>query len=221
MNPSLQSHFAHYDERLDRFRRENTRLDGRPRVVLLGDSLTEALDVAGVFPDRQVLNRGINSDHLEWPGGERGVLHRLGEDLLARAPAAIFILIGINDLGDAPADIERPARLYEELLRRLQARYPDAKLFCQSLLPTRACHAHLNGSVAQLNARIGNLAKKFGTGFLDLHRLMADEKGELSAALSRDGLHLRRRAYRIWERELEGTGELGRRRSGLLARVFG
>ena len=38
---------------------------------------------------------------------------------------------------------------------------------------------------------------------IDLHALYADEKGELRAELTRDGLHLISTAYDPWKREIE------------------
>jgi hypothetical protein len=71
-------------------------------VVFLGDSITQGWKtLAKVFPDFKVVNRGIGGDTT------RGVLYRLNADVLALKPAAVVLLIGINDLGlgGKPEDI--------------------------------------------------------------------------------------------------------------------
>jgi hypothetical protein len=63
-------------------------------VVFLGDSITQGWNsIARIFPDIKVVNRGIGGDTT------RGVLYRLNADVLALKPAAVVLLIGINDIG--------------------------------------------------------------------------------------------------------------------------
>src|SRR5208283_263374 len=63
-------------------------------VVFLGDSITQGWTaLAKVFPDFKVVNRGIGGDTT------RGILYRLNADVLALKPAAVVLLIGINDIG--------------------------------------------------------------------------------------------------------------------------
>jgi lysophospholipase L1-like esterase len=47
------------------------------------------------------------------------------------------------------------------------------------------------------------LADEFGYDYLDVHSLLADDKGELKAEYTGDGLHLNAEAYEIWLAEVE------------------
>ncbi|MBF5042618.1 hypothetical protein FGE12_09415 [Aggregicoccus sp. 17bor-14] len=211
---------AHHDRRLEQFRQENAALSRREgtQVVFLGDSLTEAFAVQRAFPERCVVNRGINSDHLGGTQG-RGLLARISPELLAPAPSDVFVLAGVNDLGDRPDDVEGALARFRDLLQALRASYPDVRLWVQSLLPARAPYAHLNEPVRQLNARLRPLAAELGATYLDLHDLLSEAHGELDARLSRDGLHLTPRAYAIWSALLARSADLGRHHRPLLSRL--
>ena len=49
------------------------------------------------------------------------------------------------------------------------------------------------------------LAAEFGCDYLDLHKLMLDEKGELKAEFTPEGLHLTEAAYLVWRAEILKT----------------
>ena len=38
--------------------------------------------------------------------------------------------------------------------------------------------------------------------YIDLHSLMKDEKGELKAEFTGDGIHIKEPAYQIWKKEI-------------------
>jgi lysophospholipase L1-like esterase len=192
----------HYANRVRAFKEQNQQLQ---YVVLLGDSITEGFDVAKHFPGRRVLNRGIGADVIgnALPDDDpRGVLRRLDESVFDCAATDVFLLIGINDLGSGrtPDVMEQG---YRELLARIKKHSPAIRVHVQSVLPTRGNHAKHNKPVLDFNERLQKLAKEFGYEYLDLHKLMADEKGELKANLTPEGLHLNDEAYKLWRGEIE------------------
>jgi lysophospholipase L1-like esterase len=73
----------------------------------------------------------------------------------------------------------------------------------QAVLPTRGNHAKHNANVLDFNGRLQKLAKEFDYDYLDLHSLMADDRGELKAEFTNDGLHLNEAAYKVWLGEVE------------------
>jgi len=173
---------------------------GRP-VVLLGDSLTEGFDVTQYFPGHPVVNRGISSDVIGnglAPGDNRGVLQRLDCTAFPCPASDVFVLIGINDLGDGHG-LDVMEQGYRELLQRLHTVAPDARLHVESLLPTRGPYAHHNENVRRFNLRLRRLAVEFHAEYLDLHALLVDDQGELKAECTREGLHLNERGCQIWQ----------------------
>ncbi len=191
----------HYDNRVRAFKEQNL---GLQNVVLLGDSITEGFDVTKYFSGRRVLNRGIGADVIgnEMPTNDnRGVLKRLNESVFDCAATDVFLLIGINDLGSG-RKVEVMEQGYREILKRIREKAPAVRVHVQSVLPTRGNYTKHNAPVLDFNARIRKLATEFGCDFIDLHKLMKDEQGELKAEFTRDGLHLNDAAYLIWRAEV-------------------
>jgi lysophospholipase L1-like esterase len=193
---------VHYANRVRAFKEQNQQLQF---VVLVGDSITEGFDVAKHFPGRRVLNRGIGADVIgnALPEDDpRGVLRRLDESVFDCAASDVFLMIGINDLGSGRTP-EVMAEGYRELLQRIKQHSPAIRVHVQSVLPTRDNFAKHNKPVIDFNLRLQKLAKEFGYEYLDLHSLMRDEKGELKAILTPEGLHLNDEAYELWRVEVE------------------
>jgi lysophospholipase L1-like esterase len=187
----------HYETRLRAFKEQNMAYQN---VVLVGDSITEGFDVARFFPGRRVLNRGIGGDVIgnALPADDpRGLLRRLDASIFDCAATDVFLLIGVNDLNSG-RDVETIEAGHRELLGRIKKHSPALRVHVQSLLPTRAGFAARNEPVRQVNTRLRKLAQDFGYDYVDLHAMFVDDKGELKAELTGDGLHLNDTAYRIW-----------------------
>jgi lysophospholipase L1-like esterase len=207
--PAPQVDFAalfkmHYANRVKGFKEQNQQLQ---YVVLLGDSITEGFDVAKYLPGRRVLNRGIGADVIgnALPEDDpRGVLKRLDESVFDCAATDVFLMIGINDLGSGrtPDVMEQG---YREILERIKGHAPSVRVHVQSLLPTRDKYAKHNANVLDFNQRLQKLAKEFEYDYLDIHKLVADEHGELRADYTGDGLHLKEAAYKVWLEAIESA----------------
>ncbi len=192
----------HYGDRVKLFREQNLIFQN---VILVGDSITEGFEVQQYFPGRKILNRGIGADVIGnelKPDDKRGVLKRLDESFFNVPATDAFLLIGINDLGDnhTPDQLEAG---YREILEKVKKGAPRLKVHVQSLLPTRGNYAKHNANVNDFNERLQKLAKEFGYDYIDLHSLMADDKGELKQELTADGLHINADGYKIWKAEIE------------------
>lgn len=192
----------HYDTRVRSFHEQNL---AYRNVVLLGDSITEGFDVTRFFPGRRVLNRGIGGDVIGngLPADDpRGVLRRLDASVFDCAATDVFLMIGINDLNSGhPVDAMEQG--YRDLLRRIKERAPAVRVHVQSVLPTRGSFAARNAPVRDFNRRLEKLAMEFGYRFVNLHALFSDDRGELKAGFTADGLHLNDAAYGVWRREVE------------------
>lgn len=192
---------AHYDSRVRFFRSENNAMS---TVVLLGDSITEGFDVAKWFPFRRVLNRGIGSDTIGVVPVEkdrRGVLRRLDTSVFDCATSHVFLMIGVNDLGETrPLDQMRAG--YRVILETIRQRTPGVTVHVQSLLPTRGRFSHLNERVVEVNQVLRELAAEFNYPYVDLHSHFTDDKGELREEFTRDGLHITEPGYAVWKEQI-------------------
>lgn len=164
-------------------------LDVEPdRIVFLGDSLTEAGEWGEWFPDAPVLNRGVAGDV------SAGVLARL--DSAIKAPRAVFLLIGTNDLGFGVP----PAEIVDnvcETLAAIDRRAPGTRVYLQSVMPRSADYS---SDIRLLNAEYRRLASaaRGEVVFVDLWPALADPDGTLRRGFTSDGLHLTGAGYRAW-----------------------
>ncbi len=195
----------HYDNRVRSFREQNLVFQN---VVLLGDSITEAFEVTHFLPGRRVLNRGIGADVIGngLPSDDRrGVLRRLDSSVFDCAATDVFLMIGVNDL-NANRTVNAMEAGYREILQQIRDKAPTVRVHVESLLPTRGVFANQNEHIKEFNGRLKRLAEEFGYKYLDLHPLFVNEKGELKAAFTADGIHLTEPAYEIWHGDREGDG---------------
>lgn len=158
-------------------------------IVFLGDSITDGACWDELFPDLPVKHRGINGDTTS------GVLRRMGA-ILSGQPAAIFILIGTNDLPWFM--VHNPAyilKTYEGILKRCAEESPLTQVFVQSILPRHWRYAR---SIKRLNYRLCELAGRYGYTYINLFPQFANSKGGLRADLTNDRLHLLAKGYALW-----------------------
>jgi lysophospholipase L1-like esterase len=170
-------------------------------VVLLGDSITEGNRI-NTLAGMPVINEGVVSDQIALPPGkEGGLVKRIA--LVGQAkPAHVFVLIGINDLASGKA-MDALETQYRQLVAELRKVAPSARLYLQSVLPTRGKYAIHNAKVLTANQKIAAIARENGIAYVDLHSVLKDDKGELREDMTRDGLHLLPAAYDIVNRVLE------------------
>jgi lysophospholipase L1-like esterase len=176
----------HYGQRVDFFRSYPVK---KGDIVFLGDSITDGGCWEELFPGVPLKNRGINGDTTA------GVLKRL-DDLLLPGPAAIFLLIGTNDLPwftyQRDEDILHEYRQILEHCKRLS---PATKVYVQSILPRRR---RFSRRIRELNTTLQSLAEEFGYAYIDLFSHFDNGKGELREELTNDHLHLLAGGYTLW-----------------------
>jgi len=166
-------------------------------IVFLGNSITEQCEWAELFDNHQIKNRGIAGDMTD------GVLKRL-EEITTPQPAKIFLMIGINDL-----IIRTPKEIlayYQKIVARIKLEAPATKLFIQSTLPinNEVKQTGLsNSAVLEINKGIRQIANENQLEYIDLHALLKDNKGQLSAQFTKDGIHINGDAYIIWKKTIE------------------
>jgi lysophospholipase L1-like esterase len=194
---------------------------GRPRVVFLGDSITDGWHLNEYFPDRDFLNRGISGQIT----GE--MLGRMKADVIDLKPEAVLILAGTNDIarGVSLKAIEDNLTMIAELAEAHQI-----KPLIASVLPISDYHKDQNPTfersterpaqqILALNAWIREFCRARNFIYVDYFTEMADAKGFLKAELADDGLHPNGAGYRVMgpialaaiEKSTAGAGK-GKRR---------
>ncbi|MEO1519000.1 MAG: GDSL-type esterase/lipase family protein [Bacteroidota bacterium] len=162
-------------------------------VVFVGNSITEQGNWAELLGRQDVRNRGIAGDVTQ------GLLDRLPV-ILEGHPRQIFLMIGINDL--IAHDPSYVIDNYREIVRRILQKSPETRLVLQSILPVNnevRISGLSNEDVRQINQAIETLASEVGADYVDVHSLLQDEKGQLAARFTQDGIHINGEAYLIWK----------------------
>jgi acyl-CoA thioesterase I len=183
---------------LARYHAQNLRLApasaARPRVVFIGDSITEGWDLSALAgPALEVLNRGI--------GGQTTpqMLVRFRQDVIALRPAVVHVLAGTNDLAGntGPATLEA---IEDNLLSMVEiARANHVRVVLGSVPPALdfPWRPGLEPAprIRALNAWLHELAARRGLVYADYWGVLADAREALPAPVSADGVHPNQAGY--------------------------
>jgi lysophospholipase L1-like esterase len=170
-----------------------------PRVVFLGDSITDAWRLNEYFPGRDFVNRGISGQIT----GE--MLGRMKADVIDLKPRAVIVLAGTNDLARGvpiPA-IENNLAMIASL-----AEANNIKPLFASVLPISDYHKDVNprfamsksrppAAILELNRWLRQFCTQRGYSYVDYFSAMVDKAGFLKAELADDGLHPNSAGYRV------------------------
>src|SRR5581483_7917324 len=172
---------------------------GNPRVVFLGDSITDSWRLNEYFGGRDFINRGISGQIT----GE--MLGRMLADVVNLHPQAVLILAGTNDLarGVPLLAIENNLTMIADL-----ADYYKIKVILASVLPVSDYHKDVDPNYARtrdrspslirsLNGWMKSVCEDRGYTYLDYFSAIVDDNGMIKADLGDDGLHPNSTGYRI------------------------
>jgi lysophospholipase L1-like esterase len=190
-------------DNLRRYAEANSRVDkpapGRPRVVFMGDSITDGWRLNEYFPERDFVNRGISGQIT----GE--MLGRMKADVVDLKPEAMIVLAGTNDLarGVPVETIRNNLTMIADL-----AEFHKIRVLLASILPVSDYHKDKNPrfemtprrppeKIRELNAWMQGLAKQRGFTYVDYYAALVDSAGFLNAEYADDGLHPNSAGYRV------------------------
>ncbi|MCE5195945.1 MAG: GDSL-type esterase/lipase family protein [Negativicutes bacterium] len=170
-------------------------------TAFIGDSITEGLQILPPFDTVAIMaGRGLTllqaTENLaDWQAGN---------------PAAIFILLGINDMNYTSVDAAVYCSRYNDLLDALTQYYPDSTLYVQSILPVTADYASTlinNERITEFNNALKKLCAEKKITYIDISLPFCLADGSLNPEMSPDGLHLYFRQYGVWLGLLKHTLE--------------
>jgi len=172
---------------------------GHPRVVFLGDSITDAWRLNEYFPDKDFINRGISGQMT----GQ--MLGRFLSDVINLHPAAVLMLAGTNDIARGVDIVTIGNNL--TMMADLADHY-HVKLILASVLPVHDYYAPSSPAYDQTRRRspqviralddwIMAFSQKRGYVFLNYYQPMLDVRLNLIKEYSDDGLHPNPAGYRV------------------------
>ncbi len=170
-----------------------------PRVVFLGDSITDGWNLTQYFSRRSYLNRGISGQVT----GQ--MLGRVKPDVLDLSPKAVIVLGGTNDLARGASNSTIRHNLESiGILAQASGVVP----IMASILPVnnyrekddprfRRTPLRNPARIEDLNRWLADLCRSKRWVFLDYHSSMVDSAGRLKDGLSKDGLHPNAEGYKV------------------------
>ncbi len=190
----------HYTERLEDFKQ---RPNNEDEIIFVGDSITEGSFFDEIFLGDRVINRGIDSDTTD------GILNRVDE-IVESNPAKIFIMIGINDIGNRIPN-DQIINNYQKFINTIKQESPETEIYLQSVLPCNydvmtdnsRNQSRTAENIENLNSEIKVLAEQNDCTYIDLYSGMLDDKNQLPESYTIDGVHLTHEGYNVWGELLE------------------
>ena len=159
------------------------------RILLIGDSITEAFNTSKLLPEFKITNKGVYGDNTV------GVLNRLREDVIEEKPDIVSILIGTNDFALEKSDDEILENI-EEIIISLKA--IDAEIVFCSILPVSNIINRSNERISSVNNGIEKLTVKHGINYWNIHKDFIETNGAIQKKYTYDGLHLNETGYYHW-----------------------
>lgn len=161
-------------------------------VLFVGSSSIRLWDLKQSFPEVAAINRGFGGSQMS------DVVHYAGRIVTPYKPRAIVLYEGDNDLA-ANKTPEKVAADFSELLKKIRAELPEAKVVVIGCKPSPA-RWKLIAKQREANRLLAAACKadEHAT-FLDVEKPMLSADGVPRAELFReDKLHLNAEGYKLW-----------------------
>jgi lysophospholipase L1-like esterase len=182
---------------LCRYRAANAALTRHPRVVLMGDSITDFWRQGDpALFDGAIVDRGISGQTSSQ------MLVRFWPDVIALHPRIVQILAGTNDIAGntgptTEQDYEDNIMAMVELarahhIRVLLGSIPPAVSFWWTQQPYRPA-----GEIRRLNDWLRRYARASGAGFIDYYAHLVTPTGAFRPHFSNDGVHPNEAGYGV------------------------
>ncbi len=179
---------------------ENISFNG---AAFLGDSRTEGLNEKGIVSGADFytsigisVNEVIGKKNFLLDNGSKGSML---EAVSQKEYSTLYLMFGINELGWPYK--ETFVNCYETIVNTLKARYPNAKIYLQSILPMvegRTDNIYNNTKIRLFNTYIEEVAQKTNVNYIDTGKAVMDEQGGLPQNASKDGIHLNKEYCFKW-----------------------
>lgn len=186
-------------ERKVRNFREMNRFARKGQILFTGSSLMEQFPVAEYCLSAglpvTVYNRGVGgftTDDFLW---------EIDTVLFDLEPSKLFLNIGTNDINAETFGERWQERLltnYREIMGRIRERLPETKVYVMAYYPVNHdlpeppvwAVTRTNAAVDDTNRRVKALAEAFGFSYIDVNDGLKDERGNLRADITVEGVHI-------------------------------
>ncbi len=182
---------------------------GRIDLYFLGDSITRrwgATDYPDFLSHWKKSFHGWNAGNFGWGADStQNILWRITEgELEGVNPKVIVLLAGTNNIGGNPKPTAAAQTIsgITAIVEECKAKAPNATIILMGILP-RNDGKGANAVIAEVNEQIAKLADGKTVRFLNINDQLADAQGELFSGMTVDKLHLSRKGYEVWAKNLK------------------
>lgn len=174
------------------------------QILFAGSSLMEQFPIQEFIADFDlpltIYNRGVGGFTTS------EMLACMQDCVYALRPAYIFINIGTNDLNDPACTPDVLHNRYRTILSGIREHLPQAKLFLLAYYPVNPDVADAgmkevlkvrnNDCICRANEMVKELAAEVGAAYIDVGDDIKDEKGQLKAEYTVEGMHMYANGYK-------------------------
>lgn len=179
-----------------------------PKSAFLGASRTEGLRTYGVVSEADFYT-AIGTTVKDVVGKENFVLQDGSKGTMLQAVSEkeydkIYLMFGINELGWPTK--EGFKQYYGKILTALKERYPEGKIYVQSILPmveAKTDATYNNDKIRTFNTYLEEIAQENSVNYVDVGMSVMDKDGALPENASNDGIHLKKDYLFKWAEYLK------------------
>lgn len=192
-------------EKIERFRYLNPYVK-TGQIVFAGSSLMEQFPINELLMDFElpytIYNRGVGGFTTS------EMLQYLREMVYDLQPAYLFLNIGTNDLNGPQYSQDELIERYNLILENIKENVPGVKIYLLAYYPVnpdatdmpwaKGIFAHrTNERIRTANEALKQLAYNHSAEYLDLNADITDEKGQLKAEYTIEGMHMYANGYKV------------------------
>ena len=168
-------------------------------IVFLGDSLTDYYDLDKYY-NIKIINSGVEG----WTTDD--ILNNLDEKVFKYYPKKLVLLIGTNDLRDEK-DTKYIIENIKKIVEEIKKKRPYTKIYIESLYPinntndSKISHdmvgVRKNEDIQEINKNIKNYCSNNNFTYIDMHKELLDNDGNLKLEYTKEGLHMSDEGYKV------------------------
>lgn len=186
--------------KFDRYAEQNAQITVKPKVVFMGDSITEgwAKEDPDFFTGNNFIGRGISGQTTSH------MLVRFRRDVIDLNPKYVVILAGTNDIAKNNGDITLENVMGNIISMCELAKANKIKPILCTVLPSTGFYWRPEvkepaSDIIRLNEMIKEYAEAERIPLVDFHTPLKDENGGLPKVHAADGVHPNLQCYKIME----------------------
>lgn len=181
-------------------KQDSSHFPGTNKILFIGSSsFTRWTDVQRDFPAYPIINRGFGGSTL------LDQIRYIKDVVYPYHPKQIVIYCGENDLASSDTlSAKTVHNRFVQLFNLIRNKFPNVPLMYISMKPSPSRQL-LMPKMQEGNRLIRSFLKtKKQTVFIDVYKDMIDDEGKpIGALFGDDNLHMNKKGYDIWKKEIE------------------